>query len=79
MSIIVGHRNERYHLRKSSKLIVNGTNGLLDGLFESSSDAHNFTDTLHAAAEEFAHAVELLKIPARNLDDDVIKRGLEAR
>jgi hypothetical protein len=66
------------YLCKPSELIVDGTNSLLNGFFERSPDAHNLTNTLHAAAEEPADAVKLLQIPAWYLDYNIIQARLEA-
>ncbi len=49
----------------------------MNGFFEGPTDAHNFANALHAATEESADAVELLQVPARNLDDDIVQTGLE--
>ena len=55
------------------------TNGLLQTLLERTTNSHDFTDGLHARAEEAADAVELLEVPARDLDDTVVQARLEAR
>ena len=70
---------KKIYLRKSRELVVYGPDCFLDGFFERATNSHNFTDTLHAAAEEPADTVELLEIPARDLHHDVIQAGLEAR
>lgn len=64
---------------KSEELVINGTDGLLNGLLERPPDTHDFTNTLHAAAQKRADAVELLEVPARDLDDNIVQAGLEAR
>jgi hypothetical protein len=53
-------------------LIIDRTNRLLDRFLKRPTDAHDLTDTLHAAAQEAADAVELLEIPAGNLDNNII-------
>lgn len=59
-----GQRRVEYtvgrYLGKTSKLIVDGPNSFLDCLLESSTDTHDFSHTLHATAQQPAHAVELL-------------------
>ena len=52
---------------------------LLNRLLERPPNTHDLADRLHARAKQPAHARELLKIPARNLDNDVVQAGLEAR
>lgn len=60
------------YLRKSKELIVDRPYRLLDGLFESSADAHDFTDALHTTAKEPADPVEFLEVPTWYLDDNII-------
>src|SRR5262249_16749599 len=52
---------------------------LEEGLREGAADAHGLADRLHLRAEGGVGAGELLEGEARELDDDVVKRGLEAR
>ena len=66
------------HLAEAHKLIINSPNSLLDSLFKCASNTHNLPDALHRAAQQLADARELFQIPARNLDDTVVERGLEA-
>ena len=46
---------------------------------EGAADAHRLADGLHLGAERLLGAGELLEGEARELDDDVVQRGLEAR
>ena len=66
------------NLRETSKLVIDSTNGLLDRLLERAPDTHHLAHRLHAAAEQPADTVELLQIPARDLDDDIVQARLEA-
>ena len=66
------------YLCKTGELVVDGTNRLLDGLLERTTDAHHLTDGFHATAQETADTVELLQVPSRNLDDAVVQARLEA-
>ena len=67
------------YLRKAKELVVNSTNGFLDSLLERAPNAHNLSDRLHARAEQAADTVELLEVPARDLNDTIIETRLEAR
>ncbi len=78
-SKVCTYGEKKNHLGEPSELIVDCTNGLLYRFLKCSSDAHHFTNALHAAAQELAHAVELFKIPARNLNDNIVKTRFEAR
>ncbi len=49
------------------------------GLCEGPADAHRLSDRLHLRAERRIGARELLEREARELDDDVVERRLEAR
>src|SRR5206468_8172259 len=53
--------------------------GLAIRLDERATDAHRLADGLHLRAERRVRARELLKGEARELDDDVVERRLEAR
>ena len=66
------------HLAEPHKLIIDSPNSLLDSLFKRASNTHNLPDTLHRAAQQLADATELFQIPARNLDDAIVERWLEA-
>ena len=66
------------YLCKTEELIINGSYRLLDGLFESSANAHDLTNTLHAAAEEPADAIELFEVPPRYLDNDIVQARFKA-
>ena len=48
-------------------------------LDERAADAHRLADRLHLRAERVVRARELLEREARDLDDDVVERRLEAR
>src|SRR5262245_5021425 len=50
-----------------------------EGLDERPADAHRLADGLHLRAEGPVGARELLEREARDLDDDVVERRLEAR
>ena len=67
------------HLGEPAKRIINGPNSLLERLFKSPPNRHNLTDTLHTTAQQPAHPIELLQVPSRNLDNDIVERGFEAR
>ena len=49
----------------------------LDGLLEGAADRHHLADRLHAGTDLPVHAVEFAEVPARDLADDVVERGLE--
>eukprot|EP00966_Prymnesium_polylepis_P147252 3401474-Prymnesium_polylepis.1 len=44
-----------------------------------SSNLAHLADRLHRRAEAGRDVLELIKVPPRELDDDVVERGLEAR
>lgn len=69
--------NDAY-LCKASELVIDGPDSLLNRLLESSPDAHDLANTLHAATQEAADAIELLQVPARNLDNNIVQTWLEA-
>ena len=52
---------------------------LRERLRERAADAHRLADRLHLRAERLVGARELLEREARELDDDVVERRLEAR
>lgn len=66
-------------LCKSGKLVINCPYRLLYRLFESPTNAHHLTDTLHAATKQPANTVEFFEIPSRDLDHNIIKTRLKAR
>lgn len=70
---------QRSHLAESRELIINSSNSFLDRLLECAANTHHLTNTLHAAAQQATNPTELLQIPARNLDHDVVQAGLETR
>src|SRR5262245_41591063 len=53
------------------------THALQERFLEGSTDGHRFPDRLHLRRQRAIGLRELLEIPARNLDDDVIDRRLE--
>ena len=57
---------------------VHHAEGLLEGLFKRAANGHDFTYTLHGAAEDSAGEVELSVVPAGYLCDNVIQTRLEA-
>lgn len=65
-------------LAEPGKRRVDGPNCLLDRLLERLADRHHLTDGLHRRRERSRDARELLEIPPRDLDDEVVERGLEA-
>ena len=65
-------------LCKTKELIIDCTNGFLDGFFESPADTHDLTNAFHAAAQEWADATKLFEVPTRDFDDNVIQTWLEA-
>lgn len=67
------------YLSKPEELVINCSNRLLNGFFKRPSDTHDFPDTLHATAQDFAHSRELFEIPAWNLDYNIVERWLKAR
>jgi len=67
------------HLGKPSKLVINRSNSFLECLLECSADTHHLTHALHAAAQKPANAVELLEVPTRNLDHDIVHTWFKAR
>ena len=56
-----------------------GAARLEERLAEGAADAHRLADRLHLRAERRVRARELLEGEARELDDDVVERRLEAR
>ena len=54
---------------------LQGTDGLLEGLLIGLADAHDLADGTHLRAELVLGALELLKCPAGELDDDIIAVG----
>ena len=52
---------------------------LLERLLEAPADAHHLAHRLHLQAKLAVAAVELVEVPARDLDDDVVERRLEER
>ena len=58
---------------------LEAANSLPERLFERAADRHHFADRFHLRAEHGLRAGELLELPARDLDDDVIDRRFKAR
>ena len=58
---------------------VEHPDGLLKSLLELPADRHHFADGFHLSSDDPACALELLEIPPRNLDSDVVQCRLEAR
>ena len=50
---------------------------LLDDLWERAADGHHLAHALHLAADASGHSSELAQVPARELADDIVERGLE--
>jgi len=69
--------NYETDLGKSSKLVINCTNRLLDRLLESPTNTHNLSDTLHTATEKSADAIEFLQIPSWDLHNNIIQTGFK--
>ena len=66
-------------LRAPVELALEPAPGLHERLEERAADAHRLADRLHLRAERPVGARELLEREARELDDDVVERRLEAR
>jgi hypothetical protein len=64
---------------EASERRVDRPDRLLDGLFERLADSHDLSDRLHRRRERSRDPRELLEIPPRDLDDEVVERRLEAR
>ena len=50
---------------------------LLDTFLKGAADSHHLTDALHAGTDLAGHALEFIKIPARNLDHHIVQGRLE--
>ncbi len=57
---------------------IERANTLLQSFFEGAADGHHLADRLHLRSERFVGAGKLFELPFRNLDDDIVERGLEA-
>jgi hypothetical protein len=57
---------------------VDGADGLLESLLEGLTDSHDFSDRLHRRRETARDTGELLQVPTRDLDDEVVEGRLEA-
>jgi hypothetical protein len=66
------------HFAEPQELIINSPNSLLNSLFKCASNTHHLPDALHRTAQQLADARELFQVPARNLDDAIVERWLEA-
>ena len=73
------YKHCRPYLRKPGELIINRPYSFLNTLLKRPSNAHHLTHTLHATAQQLAHAVELLQVPSRDFANHVVQRRLEAR
>ena len=70
---------ERRPGRADAGLELAGAHGLQEGLGERPADAHRLADRLHLRPQLLVGPGELLEGEARELDDDVVERRLEAR
>ena len=70
---------ERRPGRRRAGIELARAEALEEGLGEGAADAHRLADRLHLRAERGVGAGELLEGEARELDDDVVERRLEAR
>ena len=75
---LILNAHESLGLVETEVVEVNGTDSLLDGFLERSTNAHDLTDTLHGGTKLCGHTSEFLEIPSGHLDHTVIERGLEA-
>ncbi|MNC20811.1 hypothetical protein D3C75_687750 [compost metagenome] len=55
-----------------------GTNCFMNGLFEGTTDGHNFSSCFHLCAQLTVRMNELVERPARDFADDIVKCRLEA-
>src|SRR3989337_4422129 len=65
--------------RARSGVELAGAHRLEEGLRERAADPHRLPHALHLRPERLVGAGELLESEARELDDDVVERRLEAR
>ena len=70
---------ERGPRRRGRRVELARAHRLQERLGERAADAHRLADRLHLRAERAVGAGELLEGEARELDDDVVERRLEAR
>ena len=76
---VLGHVGERLPRRRRAGVELARAERLEERLGERPADAHRLADRLHLRAERAVGARELLEGEARELDDDVVERRLEAR
>ena len=57
---------------------LEGAERLLEGLVEASADGHRLPHRLHLGAQGRVRGGEFLEGEARDLDDNIVERGLEA-
>ena len=50
---------------------------LLDGFLEAAAYGHDLSDRFHGGTDLARDTVELAEVPARDLADNIVKRGLE--
>ena len=71
--------NEDTGLTEAEATLLEGPQTLLQALGERATDRHRLAHRLHLRAEHSARTGQLLERPPRDLRDDVVDRGLEAR
>ncbi len=76
---VLGHVGERLPRRRRARVELARAHRLQERLRERAADPHRLADRLHLRAERPVGARELLEREARELDDDVVERRLEAR
>ena len=76
---VLRHLLERVPRRRGAGVELARAVRLEERLGERAADAHRLADRLHLRAERPVGAGELLEREARELDDDVVERRLEAR
>ncbi|KAH3666829.1 hypothetical protein OGAPHI_003278 [Ogataea philodendri] len=72
---INGHKSLCF--AETDVVVVCRSDGLLNGLFESSTNAHDLTNRLHRGRKQSGNSGELLQIPSWDLDHTVVQRWLE--
>ena len=74
--LVLGQAVENLHVAQTVASVLQGTDGLLEGLLIGLADGHDLTDGPHLGAKLVLNALELLEGEAGELDDDVIAVGL---
>src|SRR6185437_4656365 len=64
-------------ITQTYRIILQALTGLLYGLSKTSSNGHYLADAFHLQAKRIVGALELIEIPARYLDDNIVLYGLE--